>query len=142
MAPHEPLTLLLRAQAAQLGGDREGAARVSSRWRRVPIPNCSGYTGSLLKRVRRNDPAAALLYAEEAAKHASVPAWAGRAVLEFRCGASDWSGALARLERNMESGLVEKAVYRRQRAVLLTAQASPTEDGRSRSFHELWRSKR
>ncbi len=129
MAPHEPLTLLLRAQAAQLGGDREGAARSFEQMAARADTQLLGLHGLFIEARRRNDPAAALLYAEEAAKHASVPAWAGRAVLEFRCGASDWSGALARLERNMESGLVEKAVYRRQRAVLLTAQALAAEAG-------------
>ena len=60
---------------------------------------------------------------------ARSPAWAGQAVLEFRCVAGDWSGALARLERNMKSGLIDKTAYRRQRAVLLTAQALAAEDG-------------
>jgi HemY protein len=129
MAPDEPLTLLLRAQTAQLGGDREGAARSFEQMAARADTQLLGLHGLFIEARRRNDPAAALLYAEEAAKHASVPAWAGRAVLEFRCGAGDWSGALARLERNMESGLVEKAVYRRQRAVLLTAQAIAAEEG-------------
>src|SRR5262249_29763397 len=57
------------------------------------------------------------------AKHASVPVWAGQAALEFRCAAGDWSGALDRLERNMRSGLIDKRTFRRQRAVLITAQA-------------------
>src|SRR6185436_10049257 len=48
---------------------------------------------------------------------------AGQAVLEFRCATGDWSGALEALERNMASGLIDKPRYRRQRAVLLTAQA-------------------
>jgi HemY protein len=52
-----------------------------------------------------------------------VPVWAGQAVLEFRCVAGDWSGALDRLERNMKSGLIDKRTFRRQRAVLITAQA-------------------
>src|SRR5262249_33062529 len=60
---------------------------------------------------------------EEAAKHASVPVWAGQAVLEFRCVAGDWSGALERLERNMRSGLIDKRTFPRQRALLLTPQA-------------------
>ena len=44
-------------------------------------------------------------------------------MLEFRCAAGDWSGALERLERNAKSGLIDKAAHHRQRAVLLTAQA-------------------
>ena len=75
-----------------------------------------GLHGLFVEAQRRHDHAAALGYAEEAAKHASVPVWAGQAVLEFRCVAGDWSGALDRLERNMRSGLIDKRTFRRQRA--------------------------
>jgi HemY protein len=37
--------------------------------------------------------------------------------------AGDWAGALAALDKNMRSGLLDRATYRRQRAVLLTARA-------------------
>jgi HemY protein len=129
IAPDEPLTLLLRAQTAQLSGDREGAARSFELMAARGDTRLLGLHGLFIEARRRNDPATALLYAEEAAKHISVPGWAGQAVLEFRCVAGDWSGALDRLERNMRSGLADKATYRRQRAVLLTAQALAAEDG-------------
>src|SRR5439155_1283513 len=35
----------------------------------------------------------------------------------------DWSGALSILDNNLSSGLIDKATYRRQRGVLLTARA-------------------
>src|ERR1019366_6464169 len=54
------------------------------------------------------------------------PAWAGQAVLDYRCPAADWAGALAALDA-MKSAL-EKADYRRQRAVLLTARALALEE--------------
>ncbi len=88
-----------------------------------------GLHGLFVEAQRRNDPGSALFYAEEAARLQSVPGWAGQAVLEFRCGAGDWSAALDRLERNSRSGLIDKAAYRRQRAVLLTAQALAAEEG-------------
>ena len=108
IAPNEPLTLLLRAQTAQLCGDREGAARNFELMAARSDTRLLGLHGLFIEARRRNDPAAALLYAEEAAKHTSVPGWAGQAVLEFRCVAGDWSGALHRLERNMKSGLVDR----------------------------------
>src|SRR6202043_2170419 len=40
-----------------------------------------------------------------------------------RCAKGDWSGALAILDNNLESGLLDKPTYRRQRGVLLTARA-------------------
>jgi HemY protein len=129
IAPHEPLTLLLSAQTAQLSGDREAAASTFQQMAGRDDTKLLGLHGLFIEARRRGDPAAALLYAEEAAKQASIPPWAGQAVLEFRCVASDWSGALERLERNHKGGLVDKTEYRRQRAVLLTAQALALEDG-------------
>jgi HemY protein len=123
IAPDEPLTLLLAAQAAQLSGDRGGAARTFEAMAGRSDTKLLGLHGLYVEARRRNDSHAAELYAEEAAKDGSSPAWAGQAVLEFRCVAGDWAGALDRLERNYKNGLIDKATYRRQRAVLLTAQA-------------------
>jgi HemY protein len=94
-----------------------------------------GLHGLFVEAQRRRDPAAARLIAEEAARSDAAPAWAGLAVLEFRCAAGDWTGALDRLERNQKSGLIDKASYQRQRAVLLTARAlaaEPTDRGSAR----------
>jgi HemY protein len=127
-APGAPLTLLLSAQAAQLSGDRAAAAAHFQRMAGREDTRVLGLHGLFVEAQRRNDAAAALVYAEEAAKHGSAPSWAGQAVLEMRCGSGDWAGALTRLERNYTSGLVDKAAYRRQRAVLLTAQALALEE--------------
>jgi HemY protein len=128
IAPSEPLTLLLSAQAAQLAGNRDAAAATFQQMAGRDDTRVLGLHGLFIEAQRRNDPAAALFYAEEAAKEPAVPPWAGQAVLQFRCVAGDWSGALTRLERNMKSGLIDKTAYRRQRAVLLTAQALAAED--------------
>jgi HemY protein len=133
LAPGAPLTLLLSAQAAQLAGDGAGAAATFKEMADRDDTRVLGLHGLFVEAQRRNDASAALFYAEEAAKHASSPAWAGQAVLEMRCGAGDWSGALERLERNQRSGLIDKVAYRRQRAVLLTAQALAAEEDASLS---------
>src|SRR5262249_49463013 len=123
IAPREPLTLLLSAQSAQLSGDRDAAVATFQEMADRDDTRVLGLHGLFVEAQRRHDHAAALNYAEEAAKHASVPVWAGQAALEFRCAAGDWSGALDRLERKMKSGLIDKRTFRRQRAVLITAQA-------------------
>jgi len=123
IAPREPLTLLLSAQSAQLSGNRDAAVATFQEMADRDDTRVLGLHGLFVEAQRRHDHAAALGYAEEAAKHASVPVWAGQAVLEFRCVAGDWSGAQERLERNMRSGLIDRRTFRRQRAVLLTAQA-------------------
>jgi HemY protein len=126
IAPGEPLALLLGAQSAQLAGDRETAERVframASRVDTKPL----GLHGLFVEARRRNDLASARAYAEEAARTAPGLGWAGRAVLEFRCVAGDWAGALLALERNMAN--LAKASYQRQRAVLLTARALALEE--------------
>jgi HemY protein len=47
-------------------------------------------------------------------------------VLEFRCITGDWAGALALLDANRHA--LDKDSYRRQRAVMLTARASASEE--------------
>jgi HemY protein len=123
IAPDEPLTLLLTAQAAQLAGDRAAAEHTFQIMAGRDDTRLLGLHGLFVEAQRCADLPSARRYAEAAAERATAPAWAGRAVLEFRCAAGDWNGALERLERNMKSGHVDRASYRRQRAVLLTAQA-------------------
>jgi HemY protein len=130
LAPGEALTLLLTAQSAQLAGDGAAASATFQQMAGRADTRTLGLHGLFVEAQRRNDPVAALAYAEEAAKpdSGSIPAWAGQAVLEFRCAAGDWAGALTRLEHNMRSHLLDKTAYRRQRAVLLTAQALAAEE--------------
>jgi HemY protein len=128
IAPDEPLTLLLSAQTAQLAGDRAAAERAFQTMAERKDTRLLALHGLYIEAQRREDAVAARLFAEEAARHVPAPAWAGQAVLEFRCATADWNGALDRLERNMKSGLVDRNAYRRQRAVLLTAQALAAEE--------------
>jgi HemY protein len=126
IAPHEPLALLLTAQAAQMSGDREAAERAFRAMASRADTKVLGLHGLYIEAQRRDDLAAARAYAEEAARTAPSLGWAGQAVLEFRCATGDWAGALALLERS--KGALDKATYRRQRAVLLTARALAIED--------------
>lgn len=119
---HEPLTLLLKAQAAQLAGDRATAEALFSEMARRDDTKALGLRGLYVEARRRGDLAAAHRHAEEAQKSAPAP-WAGQALLEQRAAAGDWAGALAALERNAAAGHVEKPALQRQRAVLKTALA-------------------
>ena len=126
--PGAPLALLLRAQTAQLNGDRAGAEDAFRAMAERQDTRLLGLRGLYVEAQRRNDPVAARLAAEEAAKDAPALPWAGQAVLEFRCAAGDWEGALAILERHRAAGMIDRYVYRRQRAVLLTARALAAEE--------------
>jgi len=129
IAPREPLTLLLSAQSAQLNGDRDGAVATFQQMAERDDTRVLGLHGLFVEAQRRQDHAAALGFAEEASRDASMPVWAAQAVLEFRCAAGDWSGALERLDQNLNGRLIDRRTYRRQRAVLLTAQALSLADG-------------
>jgi HemY protein len=129
-AAGQSLALLLRAQTAQMNGDRSGAEVAFRAMAERADTRLLGLRGLFVEAQRHNDPVAARLAAEEAARVAPGLAWAGQAVLEFRCVAGDWEGALASLEESRKSGALDRAVYRRRRAVLLTARAIAEEDNR------------
>lgn len=124
----EPLTLLLSAQAAQLSGDSKSAENDFRGMLEHDATRLLGLHGLYVEAQRRGDPVAALAFAEEAAKADAALGWAGDAVLEFRCRAGDWPGALDALQRQIDAKAVNKATGKRRRAVLLTAQALALED--------------
>jgi HemY protein len=122
-AADDPLALLLHAQSAQLDGDREGARTAFHAMAERKDTRLLGLRGLFIEAQRADDPVAAVGIAEEALKLAPASTWASHAVLGFRCAKGDWNGALAILDNNLESGLIDKPAYRRQRGVLLTARA-------------------
>ena len=126
LAPGEPLALLLSAQSAQLTGDRDAAERAFRTMAARPDTKALGLHGLFIEAQRRNDAGGARAYAEEAARMAPSLGWAGTAVLEACCRDGDWAGALNLLEQQRR--MLDKATYRRQRAVLLTARALAVED--------------
>lgn len=123
LAPKEPLALLLGAQAAQIGGNAAEAERTFRAMAAREDTKLLGLHGLFIEAQRSDNAAAARAFAEDAARAAPNLAWAAEAVLQYRCAAGDWTGALAALERNMRSKLVDRDTYKRQRAVLLTGRA-------------------
>jgi HemY protein len=122
-AAHDPLALLLHAQSAQLDGDRERAKTAFRAMTEREDTRLLGLRGLFIEAQRADDPLSAVMIAEEALKLTPASTWASHAVLGFRCAKGDWSGALAILDNNLASGLIDKPAYRRQRGVLLTARA-------------------
>ena len=122
-ATNDPLALLLHAQSAQLDGDREAARAAFSAMAERQDTRLLGLRGLFIEAQRADDPLSAVMIAEEALKLAPSSTWASHAVLGFRCAKGDWSGALTLLDNNLASGLIDKAAFRRQRGVLLTARA-------------------
>ncbi len=127
-AAHDPLALLLHAQSAQLDGDREAAKAAFRAMAEREDTRLLGLRGLFIEAQRADDPVSAVMIAEEALKLAPSSTWASYAVLGFRCARGDWSGALSILDNNHSSGLIDKAAWRRQRGVLLTARALELEN--------------
>ena len=116
----DALTLLLRAQATQLAGDRAGTERAFARMVDLPETRVLGLRGLHVEALRRGDASSAHHYAEQAQRIAPVT-WAGQALLDHHCAAQDWPRALAALESNLAQRSIDKPTARRLRAVLQTA---------------------
>ena len=122
----DPLTLLLNAQSARMTGDRVAAERAFRAMAERDDTKLFGLRGLYIEAQRRGDAPAARAVAERAAKAQPSLTWAGQAVLDDRCAAADWAGALDALEHM--KGALEKPDYRRKRAVLLTARAQALDE--------------
>jgi HemY protein len=144
MLPNEPLTDLLRAQTAQLAGDRKTAQRVYEQMLLTPQTELLGLRGLYLEAERGGDLVAARGLAEQALKRGPKLAWASDALFDMQCRQSDWAGAIVTLAAARRNELVSRKDAERRRAVLLTAQAMDLEDkdpGKAETFaceaHEL-----
>lgn len=124
--PNEPLSLLLKAQAAQLAGDRAAAETVFSEMAQRPETRLLGLRGLHMEAARRGDVDSAQGFALQAHRIAALP-WAGAAVLDRNAARSDWEAALRTLDANVAGKITDKAQGERLRAVLETALAQERE---------------
>ncbi len=126
--PHEPLTHLLRAQSAELSGDRAAARRIYEAMLAAPDTEQLGLRGLFLEAQREGAGEAARQFAARALKANPKLGWSSNALFDQQCKQKDWSGALSTLEHARKSGHIPKAAADRKRAVLLTAKATQSED--------------
>ncbi len=129
--PNEPLTHLLRAQAAQLSGDRTTSRRIFEAMLGSPDTEQLGLRGLFLEAEREGEAEAARQFAARAMALNPKLSWAIDALFELQCKDEDWSGALETLAVARKNGLIEKPDADRRRAVLLTARAQALEDENS-----------
>lgn len=123
----EPLTLLLKAQSAQMSGDKKTATNTFSQMAQIPETRVLGLRGLHIEARQRGDHDAAHSHAVEAQKLVATP-WAAEAVMQHHAGNANWSEALAGVERNASAKLIDKATANRQRAVLKTAIALESQE--------------
>lgn len=118
-----PLTLLLDAQAAQLSGDRDKARKAFEAMTRERDTKILGLRGLYVEARRGGDVESARSAANEAVALAPSAAWANEAVLTDRFAERDWQGAREALERAERLRVLDKPTAKRQRAVLMAAEA-------------------
>lgn len=126
--PNEPLTHLLRAQAAQLSGDKVTARRIFEAMLAAPDTEQLGLRGLFLEAGREGETEAQRQFAERALKLNPKLSWPVEALFELQCKAGDWTGALDTLALAKRHGHIERPVADRRRAVLLAAQAQALEE--------------
>lgn len=119
----EPLALLLKAQAAQMAGDRAGAETAFNEMLETSETRVLGLRGLFVEARRKGDDEAARAYAQRASELAPKVAWASEAVLEYQSADRDWRGALTTLARQARQKAVSRETAKRLRAILLTADA-------------------
>lgn len=125
--PREPLTALLRAQAAQLKGDDAAARRAFEGMLDTEETELLGVRGLFLEAKRAGDEDAARHLAQQAVDRNPKLAWSVNALFDLQARSGDWDDALNTLAIARQNGHVDSAASNRRRAVLLTAEARETE---------------
>ena len=125
--PDEPLTDVLRGQAAQLGGDRATARKIFESMTERPATELFGLHGLFLEAKRENELEAARQFAQRAVRRNPKVSWSVNALFELQCRVGDWTGALRTLAVARDHKQVDRDMATRRCAVLLTAQAKEAE---------------
>jgi HemY protein len=135
--PNEPLTQLLRAQAAQLAGDRSTSRRIFEAMLGQPDTEQLGLRGLFLEAEREGEGEAARQFAERALRLNPRLGWPIEALFELQCREARWEEALETLATAKKHGHLDKSVADRRRAVLLTARAQEIEETNGAKALEL-----
>ena len=119
----EPLTLLLKAQTAQLQGDEVAARRIFDAMLLRSDTELLGLHGLFVEAQRAGDMELSRAYAERAvARQPDLP-WAGKAVLKLQSASHDWDKVEQTIDRNQRNRLISRSEANQKRAALKVAQA-------------------
>ena len=123
----EPLTRVLEAQTAQLAGDTAKVQAIFAAMAKSPETKLLGLRGLLRQARAEGDRARSRQIVAEALEDNPGLPWASSAMLAIQSAERDWAGAQRTLESQRRFHLIDEATARRQRAVVLTAQAMEAE---------------
>jgi HemY protein len=113
-----PLTLLLSAQAAQLKGDEQAAARYFSAMLDRAETEFLGLRGLIMQALRRQDEATALTLTERAKALRPKTPWVVSSLFELQARAGKWAAADETLADAAKRKTLAAPVSRQHRAIL------------------------
>jgi HemY protein len=114
-----PLTLLLSAQAAQLGGDETAAKKFFTAMLDRPEMEFLGLRGLLNLALRAGDRGTALRLTERAATLRPDTTWAVESLFELEAREGRWDAALETLAQAVKRRIIPRERARRHRGVIL-----------------------
>ena len=123
-----PLTMLLSAQAAQLNGDEDAAARYFNNMLERPETAFLGVRGLLIQAQKSNDRRAALEYAERAYQLQPKTPWVLNTMFDLQIQDGRWRAALTTLEEAVKRRAVPADTARDRRATVLLGCSAEVED--------------
>ena len=118
-----PLTLLLAAQAAQLGGKEKAAEGYFTAMLENADTEFLGLRGLFMQASREGNQEAALAYVNRAYELRPNTPWVVNARLDLQSQTGRWLDASDTLGHAQRQNLLSSDVERRRRGILLTAQA-------------------
>ena len=113
-----PLTMLLSAQASQLGGDEMAAGKFFNAMREKTETEFLGLRGLLTQAMRRRNWNEALQLAQRAYALRPKSGWVAANLFDLQVRSGHWQDAMATLKDAVDNKLVTPAVGVRRRAVL------------------------
>jgi len=122
-----PLTLLLSAQAAQLTGDRESAARAFSAMLDDEQTAFLGLRGLIGQALREGDQAKALAYAERAFRLRPQTPWVVHSLFDMQAQIGQWEAAQETLDTGLRRKVVTQDKGRTLKALLLVERSRAAE---------------
>ena len=114
-----PLTLLLSAQAAQLGGDETAAKRFFTAMLERPEMEFLGLRGLLNQALRAGDRGTALRLTERAAALRPDTTWAVESLFDLEAREGRWDAALETLAQAVKRRIIPRERARHHRGVIL-----------------------
>ncbi len=122
-----PITMLLSAQAAQLGGDAQAAKRYFAAMLENPQTAFLGLRGLLMQALRDNNAAEALHLAERAYGLKPTTPWVVQSLFDMQARAGQWNRAQDTLQGGLRNKIVPAERGQTLKAILLVERSRQAE---------------